>query len=198
MVEDCNNYDSWVDTNITRWVDDPSDQTKEKEQKKQEYQDYSCSNESCTYLVTATQWIDTGKTRAYFSTGRSANPHPSISGTHNGTIRPNETIVVRKLYTYPCVGTGGHIEYAKIWNTSWEGAEAHWNGYSGDWHNITFDNSFPLCANQTYNYTIRTGSYPQIIHEQEYNATGGVITCTEFEDINGQQHEAWIPAIRLY
>ncbi|MGC9444516.1 MAG: hypothetical protein ACP5E9_06270 [Candidatus Methanospirareceae archaeon] len=44
---------------------------------------------------------------------------------------------------------------------------------------------------------LRTGSYPQIIHESPYNATGGVITCEEFVDINGKRHEGWIPAIRL-
>jgi hypothetical protein len=52
-------------------------------------------------------------------------------------------------------------------------------------------------ANETYNYTIQTGSYPQIIHAQEWNATGGVITCREFVDINSKRHEGWIPAIRL-
>ena len=92
------------------------------------------------------------------------------------------------LYTYPCPGTGGHTEYA---------VEASWNGYTGDWHNLTFNNSFTLYANETYNYTIRTGSYPQIIHEQSWNATGGKITCSEFVDVNGKRHEGWIPAIRL-
>jgi hypothetical protein len=59
------------------------------------------------------------------------------------------------------------------------------------------DNSFTLSANETYNYTIRTGSYPQIIHKSSWNATGGVITCTEFVDVNSKRHEGWIPAIRL-
>ena len=40
-----------------------------------------------------------------FDTGSPANPYPSISGTHNGTITPNQTITVSKLYTYPCSGT---------------------------------------------------------------------------------------------
>jgi len=31
-----------------------------------------------------------------------------------------------------------------------------------------------------------------------YNATGGVITCSEFTDINGKRHEGGIPAIRLH
>ena len=43
----------------------------------------------------------------------------SISGTHNGTIKPNVIIKVSKLYTYPCSGTGGHTEYVKIYNDSW-------------------------------------------------------------------------------
>ena len=124
--------------------------------------------------------------------------YPSISGNHNGTITPFYDINVSVLYTYPCPGTGGQAEYVKIWNsTTWWNVTATWDGYTGDWHNLTFNNSFTLYANETYNYTIRTGSYPQIIHEPSWNATGGVITCTEFVDLNGQQHEGWIPAIRL-
>jgi hypothetical protein len=72
-----------------------------------------------------------------------------------------------------------------------------WNGYTGDWHNLSFNRSFTLYAHQTYNYTIRTGSYPQIIHEPSWNATGGVITCAEFVDSNGKRYEGGIPAIRL-
>jgi hypothetical protein len=128
----------------------------------------------------------------------SSGTYPSISGIHNGTITPAYNIGVSKLYTYPCPGTGGHTEYVRIWNstTGWN-VTATWNGYTGDWHNLTFNNSFTLYANATYNYTIRTGSYPQIIHEPSWNATGGVITCEEFVDINGNRHEDWIPAIRL-
>ncbi len=124
--------------------------------------------------------------------------YPSISGMHNGTITPSCNITVSKLYTYPCMNTGGHTEHIKIWNnaTGWN-FTATWDGYIGDWHNLTFNNSFTLYANETYNYTIVTGSYPQIIHESPYNATGGVITCEEFVDINGKRHEGWIPAILL-
>jgi hypothetical protein len=197
LVENCTNYDGWVDTNTTRWVDDPSDQSKLKEQKEQEYWDYSCSNGSCAYTVTATQWIDTGNTKVFFSTGPSANPYPSIAGQHNGTIRPNETITVRKLYTYPCPGTGGHTEYVLIYNASGTIAETFWSGYVGDWHSLTFNNSFTLYADEIYNYTIRTDSYPQIVHAESKDVTGGRITCEEFVDINGQRHEGWIPAMRL-
>ena len=92
------------------------------------------------------------------------------------------------LYTYPYADIGNHTEYVKIWNntTGWN-VTATWNGYIGDWHNLTFNNSFTLYANETYNYTICTGSYPQIIHEPSWNATGGVITCAEFVDINERQ-----------
>jgi nitrous oxidase accessory protein len=159
-----------------------------------------------------------------FDTGK--GDYPSIAGTHNGTIKLNQTITVSKLYTYPCPGTGGHTEYVKIWNSTDLNVTATWNGYIGDWHNISFYDSIPssanqtynanplgrggggggagddfrgftLYANQTYNYTIITGSYPQIIHEPSWNATGGVITCSEFVDINGKLREGWIPAIRL-
>jgi hypothetical protein len=133
-----------------------------------------------------------------FDTGHSANPYASIPGIHNGTITPLYDIVnITILYTYPCSGTGGHAEYAKISNKSWSIETLPLNGYVEDWHNLTFNESFTLYANHTYNFTIKTGSYPQIIHESPFNATGGVITCTSFEDINGKRHENWIPAIRL-
>jgi parallel beta-helix repeat protein len=132
----------------------------------------------------------------FFDTG--AGAYPSISGTHNGTIRPYSDIAVSNLYTYPCAGTGGHTEYAAIsYPKGTVIAEAHWNGYTGDWHNLSFNKTFTLYAHETYNYTIVTGSYPQIIHESSWNATSGVITCTEFVDVNGQKHGDWIPAIRL-
>jgi branched-chain amino acid transport system substrate-binding protein len=139
--------------------------------------------------------------RAYalhiFDTGTPTNPYPSISGRHNGTITPSCNLTVSKLYTYPCLSTGGHTEYVKIWNSTDWNVTATWTGYQGDWHNLTFNNSFTLYANETYNYTIRTGSYPQIIHEQSKDVTGGTIMCTEFFDANGEKHHDWIPAIRL-
>ena len=135
---------------------------------------------------------------AVFDTGASANPYPSIMGNHIGTITPNKTIAISKLYTYPCVGTGGHTEYAKIWNLTWN-ATATWEGYAGDWHNISFDKTVVLLGDKTYNYTIRTGSYPQIIHEQNHTTLdGSYINCTEFTDANGRVFYGGIPAIRLW
>lgn len=131
-----------------------------------------------------------------FDTGSPENPYPSICGTHHGTIKPNQTITVSKLYTYPCPGTGGHTERVKIWNDTRVIVEANWTGYRGDWHNITFD-EITLEAGETYNYTIHTGSYPQIIHEHTANVTGGTITCTQFTDANGKVYRDWIPAIIL-
>ena len=134
-----------------------------------------------------------------FDTGKPVNPYPSISGMHNGTIKPNQTITVNKLYTYSCIGTGGHTEYAMIWNkTIGECAVAEWNGYIGDYHNISFNKTLTLEEGVIYNYTIRTGSYPQIIHESPFNATGGEITCTKFTDANGKEYNDWIPAIKLF
>ena len=130
-----------------------------------------------------------------FDTGKGT--YPSIMGTHEGKIIPSHNITVSKLYTYPCAGTGGHTGYARIWNNSLN-AIARWDGYVGDYHNITFNKSFVLYKNETYNYTIRTGSYPQIIHETPFNATGGTITCTEFTDVNGKVYKDWIPAIKLF
>jgi len=105
--------------------------------------------------------------------------YPSISGTHNGTITPNQTIIATKLYTYPCAGTGGHTEYARIWNKTWN-ATATWEGYAGDWHNVTFDKLVVLLSNKTYNYTIRTGSYPQIHHTDNLSMRIGVRITTGY------------------
>ena len=133
-----------------------------------------------------------------FDTGEPANPYPSIAGIHKGTITPVEDLVLHRMYTYPCPGTGGHSEYVKI-----EGhglaVNATWSGYdSDDWHNITFDEPFvTLEGNKTYNFTIRTGSYPQIIHESSKVVAGGTINCTEFVDLNGKENCDWIPAIRI-
>ena len=132
-----------------------------------------------------------------FDTG--SGTYPSISGIHNGTITPSCTINVTKLYTYPCPGTGGHTEHIKIWNTSNWNVTATWNGYTGDWHNISFNETFVLYKNEEYNYTIKTGSYPQIIHNQTHTTLdGSFINCTEFTDANGKIHDNWIPAIKLF
>ncbi len=130
-------------------------------------------------------------------TGSPENPYPSIGGIHHGTIKPNKAITVCKLYTYPCAGTGGHSEYVKIWNNSGWNVSARWEGYGGDWHNISFDERFTLQAGVEYNYTIVTGSYPQIHHKKELVMDNGIITCTQFIDINRKEHKDWIPAIRL-
>ena len=157
--------------------------------------------------------------RIVFDTG--PGTYPSIFGTHNGTITPNVTIDVSKLYTYPCPGTGGHTEYVKIWNKTWS-IETTWAGYSGghhnviikkridgfwseiyisihdkDWHNITLSN-FTLESGEVYNYTIRTGSYPQIHHTDALPTANGWINCTEFVDANGKIYYDWIPAIKFF
>ena len=130
-------------------------------------------------------------------TGQPANPYPSIMGNHTGTIKTNHTIIATKLYTYHCEGTGGHTEYAKIWNATWD-ATAAWEGYCSDWNNIVFDKPVVLLANETYNYTIRTGSYPQIHHNKILTLPDGEFTCLKFTDANGRVYYDMIPAIRLF
>ena len=127
-----------------------------------------------------------------------AGTYPSIFGTHNGTITPSHDVFADKMYTYPCSGTGGHTEYARIWGNGID-VNASWNGYAGDWHNISFSESFTLVKGETYNYTIRTGSYPQIIHKQNHTTLdGSLITCKRFIDTNGKEYDDWIPAVRLF
>jgi len=52
-------------------------------------------------------------------------------------------------------------------------------------------------APYTYNYTIRTGSYPQIHHNRTLTVPNGEIMRTKFTDANGRVYYDWIPAIRL-
>jgi nitrous oxidase accessory protein NosD len=134
-------------------------------------------------------------TQTIFDTGPGS--YPSIMGIHNGTIKPSHDLHINKMYTYPCTGTGGHSEYVEFSNVSGIVATGHWDGYNEDWHNITISPSFIMLANQIYNYSIRTGSYPQIIHAREFDAANGRITCTEFIDVNSNTYKDWIPAIRL-
>ena len=137
-----------------------------------------------------------------FDTGPSENPYPSIMGTHKGEIKPSDNINVSKLYTYPCPGTSGHTESIKLYENGELIASGTWNGYQNDYHNITINNVsgahyVMLYKGHKYNYTIVTGSYPQIIHEPSKEVTGGTITCTSFVDANGKIYTDWIPAIRL-
>ena len=135
-------------------------------------------------------------TKPVFDTGTPEDPYPSMCGIHNGTLVPNQTISVFKLYTYPCSGTGGHTERVTIWNETGVIVAANWTGYTGDWHNMSFD-AITLEAGETYIYSIQTGSYPQIIHARTADVTEGTITCTQFTDVNGKIFYDWIPAIIL-
>ena len=131
-----------------------------------------------------------------FDTG--PGTYPSIFGTHEGTIKPKHDIFVEQMYTYPCEGTGGHTEYAAFYyQNGTEIGNASWEGYKGDWHNISFDEPIILLGNETYEYLIKTGSYPQIIHKQKLETEEGEITCLQFEDANGKIYHDWIPAIKL-
>jgi parallel beta-helix repeat protein len=136
-------------------------------------------------------------TENIFDTEAPANPYPSIMGTHNGTITPSSNINVSTLYTYPCVGTGGHTESIELYENVTLIASGSWGGYQGDYHNITITPSVTLWEGHEYNYTIKTGSYPQIHHNRTLLTKNGWINCTEFTDANGRTHNNWIPAIRL-
>ena len=147
-----------------------------------------------------TQFQSSAELPQLFDTGTPANPYPSISGIYNGTLTPKVTIRnVSKLYVYPCPGTGGHTEHVAFYNSTTDAliTEGYWNGYTDDdWHNVSFS-AFTMYAGITYKFSIRTGSYPQIIHNQTFRNDYGTINCTEFIDANGRSHNNWIPALRL-
>ncbi len=104
--------------------------------------------------------VTVGEVGYYFNTG--TGTYPGIMGTHEGTIRPNKKIVVHKMYTYSCEGTGGYTEYVRFYGNGLD-VNKTWNGYTGDYYNITFYPPITLQANTTYDYEIRTGSYLQIL-----------------------------------
>ncbi|MEA3488287.1 MAG: hypothetical protein U9R10_03425 [Euryarchaeota archaeon] len=130
-----------------------------------------------------------------FDTG--SGIYPSIPGTHHGKIIPAQPVFVHKLYTYPCIGTGGHSERITISNASGWTQTAMWDGYNEERHNIYFADSFDLRPDVEYNYTLETSSYPQIIHKSQLNTNAGTITCEKFVDVNGKVYKDWIPAIIL-
>ncbi len=132
-----------------------------------------------------------------FDTDAPGNPYPSISGRHYGNITLSHDVYVTSLFTRACAGTGGHTEYVKIWNDTWNGVDGVWHGYTGNWHTIPFDEAFMLTEGETYYYLIDTGSYPHIHHKSVLNVSDGTITCTNFTDANGKIYNDWIPAIRL-
>jgi len=131
-----------------------------------------------------------------FDTG--TGTYPSIKGTHEGNFTPNCNITVHQFYTYPCAGTGGHSEHVIFcdYETKTEVINVSWKGYQSDYHNITVPDAM-LRENHVYNYTIITGSYPQIIHNETCANEVGTMTCTQFVDANGKSYDNWIPAIRL-
>ena len=136
-------------------------------------------------------------TNSIFDTSVSANPYPSLSGTHTGTITLSQDIPVQKVYTYPCAGTGGHTESVRIYGNEIDKSAA-WNGYVEEWSTLTFNSSFTLEAGKTYYYVIKTGSYPQIHHTSSLLTENGWLNCTKFVDANGKEYDDWVPAIRLW
>ena len=122
--------------------------------------------------------------------------YPSIAGTHKGTITPTGNINVSHIEIRACKGTGGHITYVKVLGDTIN-SEAVWHGYNTDYHKLEFDVPFTMEKGKTYTYEIQTGSYPQIIHLSELEVPAGVITCSEFMDVNGNAHKEVIPSIWL-
>ncbi len=77
-------------------------------------------------------------------------------------------------------------------------AEETWAGYQEEeWSYINFSVPFTLVADEQYSFSIRTGSYPQVIHSPTLSTANGTMTCTEFVDANGRTYNNWMPAIML-
>jgi hypothetical protein len=133
-----------------------------------------------------------------FDTG--AGSYPTIPGTHRGIIKPSHPIVSRRISLYSCAGTGGHIESVTFSNATTGAVVANhsWHGYQGDYHTIAFPEEFVLEQDKEYRYELVTGSYPQMIYQQQYNTSdGSSINCTEFVDVNGNVYGDCIPSFWL-
>jgi hypothetical protein len=77
-------------------------------------------------------------------------------------------------------------------------AEETWLGYQeAEWSYIHFSVPFTLVADEQYSFSIRTGSYPQVILKPTLSTANGTMNCTEFVDANGKRYDDWLPAIRL-
>lgn len=134
-----------------------------------------------------------------FDTGTDNCTYPSIAGTHTGTLIPLHDIYVQRIYTYPCAGTAGHSEYVAFYYNvnGTKIKDGSWKGYQENYNYIELDELVILQEGVKYDYEIRTGSYPQIIHNQSLTTSDGIINCTQFTDVNGNVYDNWIPAIKL-
>lgn len=149
------------------------------------------------------EWLLTNATTvtlmpAELDTG--AGMYPSIPGTHQGVIMPSHRIIARRISLYPCAGTGGHIESVTFSNATTGEiiAAASWRGYQAEYHTLTFAEQVVLEAGQEYWYELVTGSYPQVIHQQQYTTgDNSSINCTQFVDVHGNVHTDRIPAFWL-
>jgi len=72
--------------------------------------------------------------------------YPSIFGTFRGAIKRFYDMIVHRVFTPSCPGTGGHTEKITFYYPDGtELANATWKGYSnGDYHWIEFDEPFKL------------------------------------------------------
>lgn len=83
---DCPDND-WFDAGETRWINSQENECVLIEQAKQEYREYECVEGSCNYIVTAIQWIDTGRIQD------NIDGVPCFGGQcHNGACVPTWTI----------------------------------------------------------------------------------------------------------
>jgi len=123
--------------------------------------------------------------------------YPSIAGVHRGTMIPSANINVSYMEIRACEGTGGHAKYVHIIGEN-VNSSAVWRGYnSSEFHTLIFDVPFTLEEGKMYTYEIKTGSYPQIIHQNSIKVPAGTINCTEFVDVNGKVYMVGIPSVTL-
>ncbi|HDN68525.1 MAG TPA: PKD domain-containing protein [Methanomicrobia archaeon] len=110
LVENCSDYDCWQDTGKTQWVTtkEYDCRTEQKEEKEQEFRDFFCTAGECSFKVTETKRVETGRTRTV------NKPNGTVCGcTANSTLK--------KCLAGVCLDTG-------VCNTTYCGADLGCDG----------------------------------------------------------------------
>ena len=113
----CDEKDGWYDLNSIRWVSDgcQGDSVKEKEQKGQNYRNYYCAGEYCSYWSYSFRWVDTGETRI------TTDCFASCKECSNGScVWPSGTTAT---------GYGGNLSFCGDYNGTPYHANSRCDGY---------------------------------------------------------------------
>jgi PKD repeat protein len=103
-IERCEINDGWYYTLEYRWIDDTLNPCQEKEQRQQNYRDYTCQGGTCQYIVTETKWVDTSRLRD--------KPNNTICDQGPWEVDPSNVCRERRIVYYCHNGSCKHDTYS--------------------------------------------------------------------------------------